>query len=243
MRLGGYWWQSEDATRGGFARSGYCYRCCCPSGGTIALAQNPIISAIQIEGNQRVEDDAIRLHISQRAGEPLNRDAVSNDIKSIYQMGFFQNVIAETRNQNGKEVLVYKVIERPQITDVKIAGMKEIRPTDDKIIAAMKMHPGSIMDPARVDETKKGDQGSIREQGLLPTPRSTIANNSAPTTPRSEPSSSPKAPRSTSREVDFTGNHAFTARELRGQMDTAQLHPAAEPDHQRGRARQEEAAR
>src|SRR5208283_5649183 len=53
-----------------------------PVGGTIALAQNPIISAIEIEGNQRVEDDAIRLHITQRAGEPLNRDAVSNDIKS-----------------------------------------------------------------------------------------------------------------------------------------------------------------
>ena len=82
-------------------------------------------------------------------------------------MGFFQNVTADTRNQNGKEVLVYKVIERPQITDVKITGMKDVRPTDDKIIAAMKIHPGSIIDPARVNETKKGNQGSLREQGLF----------------------------------------------------------------------------
>src|SRR5580700_10425640 len=76
-------------------------------GGSLALAQNPVVSAIQIEGNQRVEDDAIRLHISQRPGEPLNRDAVSNDIKSIFQMGFFQNVTVEERYQKGQEVLVY----------------------------------------------------------------------------------------------------------------------------------------
>src|SRR6202011_1992452 len=134
-------------------------------GGTVALAQNPIISAIQIEGNQRVEDDAIRLHISHRPGELLNRDAVSNDIKSIYQMGFFQNVTADVRHQGGKDVLVYHVVERPQITDVKIEGLKAVRANDDKIIAAMKVHPGSIMDPARVNETRKAIKDVYENKG------------------------------------------------------------------------------
>ena len=134
-------------------------------GGGAALAQNPIVSAIQIEGNQRVEEDAIRLHISQRPGEPLNPDAVTNDIKAIYQMGFFENITVERRYQKGKEILVYKVKERPQVTDVKIVGMKAIRTDDDKIVAAMKLHPGSILDRARVNETIKGIKDAYQDKG------------------------------------------------------------------------------
>ena len=196
-----------------------------PAGGTNALAQNnPIISAIQIEGNQRVEDDAIRLHISQRPGEPLNRDAVSSDIKSIYQMGFFQNVTADTRYQNGKEVLVYKVTERPQITDVKMVGMKEIRPTDDKIVAAMKLHPGSIMDPARVEETKKGIKEAYEGKGFTDV-KVDYREELGPNNTEVGTFVITEGPKVYIREIDFTGNHAFTARELRTQMDTANYFP------------------
>ena len=188
-------------------------------GGSLALAQNPLISAIQIEGNQRVEDDAIRLHISQRPGEPLNRDAVSNDLKSIYQMGFFQNVTADIRHQNGKDVLVYKVIERPQITDVKIVGMKALKPTDDKIVAAMKLHPGSIEDPARVAETKKGIKDAYGSKGFT----DVTVDFRADLGPNNTEVANfivKEGPKVYIREVDFTGNHSFKPSELRAQMDT-----------------------
>src|SRR5208283_960035 len=188
-------------------------------GGSVALAQNPVISDIRIEGNQRVEDDAIRLHISQRPGEALNRDAVSNDIKSIFQMGFFQNVTADVRHQNGRDVLVYKVTERPQITDVKILGMKEVKSTDDKIVAAMKLHPGSIEDPARVADTKKGIKDAYESKGFTDV---TIDFRGEPGPNNTEVATFivNEGPKVYIREVDFTGNHAFKARELRGQMDT-----------------------
>jgi len=191
-----------------------------PIGAVRARAEtNPVINDIQIEGNQRVEADAIRLHVSQRVGEPLNRDAVSNDIKSIYQMGFFRNVTADTRYQRGREILVYHVSERPQITDIKINGMKEIRTTDDKIVAAMKVHPGSIMDPARVDETIKGIKDAYASKGYSDVevkyrevlgPNNTEVGNFDVT----------EGPRVYVRDIEFTGNHAFSSRELRGQMDT-----------------------
>jgi outer membrane protein insertion porin family len=187
--------------------------------GSLALAQNPVVSAIQIEGNQRVEDDAIRLHISQRPGEPLNPDAVSNDIKSIFQMGFFQNVTADMRHQNGRDVLVYKVVERPQITDVKILGMKDVKPTDDKIVAAMKLHPGSIEDPSRVAETKKGIKDAYESKGYTDV---TVDFRGEPRPNNTEIATFivHEGPKVYIREVDFTGNHAFKASELRGQMDT-----------------------
>jgi outer membrane protein insertion porin family len=191
-----------------------------PIGAVRARAQtNPIINDIQIEGNQRVEADAIRLHISQRTGEPLNRDAVSNDIKSIYQMGFFQNVTADTHYQKGREVLVYRVHERPQITDIKIVGMKAIRSTDDAIVAAMKVHPGSIMDPARVNETKKGIKDAYEAKGYSDA-RVEYREDLGPDNTEVGIFDITEGAKTYITEVDFTGNHAFSARELRAQMDT-----------------------
>ena len=37
-----------------------------------AQASQPIIYKIQIVGNQRVEEDAIRIHITQQVGQPLD---------------------------------------------------------------------------------------------------------------------------------------------------------------------------
>ena len=60
-------------------------------GGARARIGAPIISKIQIIGNQRVEEDAIRIHITQQVGQPLDPNAVTADIKSIYMLGFFSS--------------------------------------------------------------------------------------------------------------------------------------------------------
>ena len=80
----------------------------------VARAQGtaPIISRIDIAGNQRVEEDAIRIHITQQPNQPLDQAAVDADIKSIYRMGFFESVTAQVEQQAARNVLVYRVKER-----------------------------------------------------------------------------------------------------------------------------------
>jgi len=189
-------------------------------GGGLVLAQNAIVSEIKIEGLQRVEPDAVRVHISQPVSQPENPDAISNDEKSIYQMGFFDSVSVERRYQKGREILVYKVSERPQITDVKLLGMKAIRVDDDKIIAAMKVHPGSIKDPIRIEETKKGIKQAYQDKGY---PDVTVDYRSIPKPENTEVAEIvvTEGPRVYITEVHFSGNHAFSDRTLRSQMDTS----------------------
>ena len=126
----------------------------------------PVISKIEIIGNQRVEEDAIRIHITQAVGQPLDANAVTADEKSIYLLGFFDSVSAHVEQQGSQNVLVYRVKERPQITDVKLYGMKAIRSNDDKIVAAMKVQPGTILNPVAVKETINNIEAGVRGQGL-----------------------------------------------------------------------------
>jgi len=132
-----------------------------------AQPSGPIISEIRIQGNQRVEADAIKIHINSRAGQPLDQATVDADIKAIYKMGFFDHASADVEHQGGAVVLTYIVQERPLITDVRFGGMKAIKSNDDKVINAVKLHGGSVLDPTRVEATIQGLKQIYQEKGYL----------------------------------------------------------------------------
>ena len=64
-----------------------------------------IVDTIVIGGNDRVEEEAIRIRTSALPGTALNRDTVDADIRSIYDMGFFHNVEARFERDDGRNVL------------------------------------------------------------------------------------------------------------------------------------------
>ena len=131
----------------------------------IGAQPTPIISRIRIVGNQRVEEDAIRIHISAQPGQPLNEAVVDQDVKAIYRMGFFTDVHATVDQQGGQAILTYHVKERPLITDVRTEGMKEIKPTADEVVGAIKLHSGVIEIRTRASDDP-GAAAGLPGQGL-----------------------------------------------------------------------------
>ena len=127
----------------------------------------PIISRIRIVGNQRVEEDAIRIHISAQPGQPLNDAIVDQDVKAIYRMGFFTDVHATVDQQGGQAILTYHVKERPLITDVRTEGMNEIKPTADEVVGAIKLHSGVIEDPQLVQSSIQALRQVYQGKGYL----------------------------------------------------------------------------
>src|SRR3989442_1399639 len=92
-------------------------------------AARPIVSAparvaadrivnVRIEGNARVDEEAIRIHIQSRPGQTIDRATVDIDVRAIYAMGFFENVEVEREEGPEGTTLVFRVRERPQITSV-----------------------------------------------------------------------------------------------------------------------------
>jgi outer membrane protein insertion porin family len=179
----------------------------------------PVISKIEIIGNQRVEEDAIRIHITQAVGQPLDANAVTADEKSIYLLGFFDSVSAHVEQQGSQSVLVYRVKERPQITDVKLYGMKAVRSNDDKIVAAVKVQPGTILNPVAVKETINNIEQVYADKGYtdakvtfkpIPQPDNTAFGEF-------DVSEGTKVEIT---KIQFIGNHAFSATVLETNMET-----------------------
>jgi len=183
-----------------------------------AFAQGtaPTVTDIKIVGNQRVETDAIRVHISQPVGQPEDPSDIDADIKSIYKMGFFDSVRAGI---NSSGVLTYYVHERPLLTDIRFVGLKAIKPSDDKIVNALAIHSGAIYDPVRAKTTIRNIEEVYQNKGYLDVRVAfrliPHANNTAIGLVEVTEGPQVKIGR-----VEFSGNKSFSARKLRGVIET-----------------------
>ncbi len=193
------------------------------AGRSAAWAQpgGPTVAAVEVVGNQRVAEDAIRVHITSQPGQPLNPATVDQDVKAIYRMGFFRRANAELQNRAGRTVLVYRVEEQPMVADVQLKGMKAIEPTDDKVVSALKVHPGSILDPGRVQATVEGLNHVYESKGYLDA--KIVADEiarSGNTVAVVFNVTEGALVRVT--DIKFTGNDHFPSRRLRSEIETGE---------------------
>jgi outer membrane protein insertion porin family len=178
-----------------------------------------IISQINIVGNQRVDTDAIRVHISSEVGQPLNPATVDADVKSIYRMGFFTRVNAYVKREPSGIVLTYVVNEEPLVREIRFSGMTKISPSDEQIVNAMALHSGSLLDRVRVKTTARNIAEVYQAKGYLD------ARVTARTVP--QPNNTvllifdvKEGPQVQISSVRFVGNHHFSSRLLAAAIQT-----------------------
>src|SRR5262249_42049773 len=80
------------------------------------------VAKVAIEGNIRVEEDAIRVHLQTQQGQPFDRETVDKDIRAIYGMGFFDQVNAEVTPSPKGITVTFRVSERPLVRNVTVEG-------------------------------------------------------------------------------------------------------------------------
>ncbi len=106
--------------------------------------QAPIVTSIEVKGVKRIEKGAIIKRLKQKVGEPLSRTAISEDIKTIYKMGYFEDVKVEAKPHEGGIKLIYIVKEKPTIVKISFVGNKKF--DDEKLKEHLTISPGSIAD-------------------------------------------------------------------------------------------------
>lgn len=88
----------------------------------VAAQQKKIIE-IRIEGASQVERGQILSRLRSQPEEAINLKHVTEDIKNIFKLGFFQDVVAEFEEVPGEGiVLIFRVLEKPRITSFRTIG-------------------------------------------------------------------------------------------------------------------------
>jgi outer membrane protein insertion porin family len=129
-----------------------------------ARAAEPAVKDVRVEGNRRVEVDAIRAAISQKRGEPLDPNKIDADIRAIMKLGFFSDVVVELEAPDTAPVVVYRVTERPTVREVKIVGNEEL--SKDDLKDSFDLKPFSVLDLTQVRKDVKKIQEKYVEKGF-----------------------------------------------------------------------------
>lgn len=81
-----------------------------------------IITNIAVTGNKRVETDAIMRIIETQPGDIIKPDNISKDLKKIYEMGYFDDVIVKKQTLDTGVKVVFEITEKSTIRKVKFTG-------------------------------------------------------------------------------------------------------------------------
>ena len=184
---------------------------------TAQQAPPPVIETIRVVGNSRVEQSAIRVRIKSRVGVPTDPALIEQDVRSIYAMGFFEDVQATVDDVDGKHTLTFAVVERPMIKDVKIEGNKKIN--NDDLQAALKIRPHTLLDVEKIqhgiEEAKKlYDQKGYKDAAIT-FKTSEPVNGEVTLTFNVDEGKVVRIQR-----IVFEGNRQFTARQLKRLLQT-----------------------
>ena len=105
----------------------------------MAQQEGATVSAIQIQGNHRVDSSTIFYYIKTEVGKPLSRPIIRKDIEQIYSLGQFTDIRVDTRpGANGGVVVIFVVKEIPSVGEVTFTGNDTIDTQDLRDLISIK---------------------------------------------------------------------------------------------------------
>lgn len=104
-----------------------------------------VVADIAVEGTKVLDKDVILMRLSTRKGETYNPKTINQDLKTIYDLGYFDDVRILARDVPGGKQVVIKVKERPRIQAIGVTGSQKF--SEDDIIAAIATKKGAVLNP------------------------------------------------------------------------------------------------
>ncbi|MCK9230291.1 MAG: outer membrane protein assembly factor BamA [Syntrophales bacterium] len=123
------------------------------------------VAEVRFEGNRRIEEGAILNVIQSVKGTLFSQRLLSEDIRSIYGMGFFSDVAASVEDSTEGRVITFTVTERPRIAQILIEGNRKIKENDIRDVISAKTR--QMFNPERVNTDAENIELLYKERGYL----------------------------------------------------------------------------
>jgi outer membrane protein insertion porin family len=107
-----------------------------------AFAAEPIVSAVNVEGNDKVVAEHILAAVGTKVGDTLEQQQVKADVEAIYSLGFFSFVDVKLAPLAGGVEVVFQVKENPVVEEIRFEGNTVY--TDEELMELVFTSPGSV---------------------------------------------------------------------------------------------------
>lgn len=104
------------------------------------------IKSVEIKGNKAISTPTIVAKLKTRAGQLYYPQTARDDIKRLFETGFFADISLDVEDVEGGVKVIFKVEERPIIEDISFEGNRSLR--KEALLRKMKSKPGQYMNLA-----------------------------------------------------------------------------------------------
>jgi outer membrane protein insertion porin family len=133
---------------------------------TPAAVGSDTIVDIRVEGNKRVEPQAVIRVLKNKIGAPYDASLTGADLQAMWSLGYFADIQLLTQVlPTGGLAYIIRVIERPAVRDVKLEGNEDLNKDDFKDDLDIKRF--SILDMDTVRRNAKKIQQKYLEKGYF----------------------------------------------------------------------------
>ncbi len=133
--------------------------------GSVSAQVSLTVSTIKVEGNVRSDQQAILRIMRTMPGEPIVKADLSEDIKRIYQLGFYADIQMILRQEDGQQVLIVQVVEKPSIR--KILYVNNDALSDEEIKEVVDIRPYAALNPTKLTQTAEKIRDLYVEKGYF----------------------------------------------------------------------------
>lgn len=131
-----------------------------------AQQQPPItIKEVAVEGNRRVQEAVILGRVRSTLGSTFSPSQLSDDIRAVFALGFFDDVQARVTDFEGGVRLTFVVKERPFVRDVAFVGNKAF--STATLLEKIDVKLGSVYNPVDVQRSVDALKSYYEEDGYL----------------------------------------------------------------------------
>ncbi|NIQ38615.1 MAG: outer membrane protein assembly factor BamA [Proteobacteria bacterium] len=182
-----------------------------------ALANQKLIARIQVIGNEKIESSAIFNQIETKVGDPLSPSALQEDLKTIYELGYFTDVQVDVKEMEEGPLVTFVVVEKASIGQILISGNEKIETSKIREKIDIRLH--SIVKTDKLQEIieninklylSKGYYGSKVSYRIEPLEKNEVVLEIT----------IEEGKKASIRKVIFTGNDHISSRKLRRTMNT-----------------------
>ena len=131
------------------------------------MAAPYFVDKVLVRGNRRIDTDAILQVLGTRPGTLFDPETISSDIKSVYRLGYFDDVQVDLQEGPNGKVVTFVVREKPAIRNITIKGNKAIKL--EKIKDVLDLKPYSIIREKALQEAVEKIKGLYAGKGFVNT--------------------------------------------------------------------------
>ncbi len=174
---------------------------------------------VKVEGNVRIEADAIKRVIKTKPGSVFLARSISRDLKAIYAMGYFDDVRVESKKSGDGQVIIFHVKEKPTIRHIRFEGNHVFE--NNELMDALDIKTGSILNTFKVKSNIEAIKNMYREKNYhnVEVTYKVIPREHNQADLEFDISEGEKI---RIKEITFVGNHAYSSKKLKGLMKTSE---------------------